>query len=747
MSPALFVLAALVATPEGADAPIAYQVKVLEMEGLGWRSAHAERLRRIERPGVGAIWTGTGDAGKALVKATGRVISEAKVAARPEATAELVRGQTGPVEVFLAGLTGHAIALLGAQPIPGGGLGGPDSQEAIHVEVTGRKLDQGTLARVEIENTWVSAWHQLPVPESDAETLACNAFPGNAGLNKVYFVPEVAHARVSGEWLIPGDGILVVSLGAHSSPTAEGKVIVRERLAVIEVVPADVKATADVCPAEGPVARPASLPPLPEDIDLSPAEDAACRVAEAKGGKPADAKKDDTAPPAEEAPKATKVPEKVGHLPMPTPPGRSLPQGFTPDGSPAPPTKQDEEVKPTAGEGSAEPRPTPQATPQAAPSARATPAAEGPDRDVPFETLSNASWSLTLPEAIRVGLMNCAAPATFRVVHPGDATQPASMVIAPGPGAEPFQFQAEVMAMVRSVEQQYWALSQQETRIWSDEVALELASEALRRVRAKGEAEGPTVADAENTLELLRRDHASATADVRILESQLRRILNLKPTDGRHILTTSAPIEARVEPIWDDCVATMEANQPDILLRKTRAQAPGGEPTAADRRADLDHVVHKTTLALARFFLAVTGNYHEFQAAHRLREAAMERLETQQAAFEVGDLPIDHYVTAIQDWSTAMSREAESKSTYNTAIIALEEAQGTLLVRKGIVVAEAGPASGKVEPEVKRASLESETSAPAPRSFGWNIPLDGTRSVSIRVSTTRSRRALASPAK
>ena len=47
-------------------------------------------------------------------------------------------------------------------------------------------------------------------------------------------VPEMSQCEIAGEWLVPNGGALVVSLGVHTVADAEGKAVVRERLAVIE---------------------------------------------------------------------------------------------------------------------------------------------------------------------------------------------------------------------------------------------------------------------------------------------------------------------------------------------------------------------------------------------------------------------------------------------------------------------------------------------------------------------------------
>ena len=72
------------------------------------------------------------------------------------------------------------------------------------------------------------------------------------------------------------------------------------------------------------------------------------------------------------------------------------------------------------------------------------------------------------------------------------------------------------------------------------------------------------------------------------------------------------------------------------------------------QRAFLQQVVHQTTHALSRFFLEVDANYKQFKTAGRLREAAQERLEAQQAFYESGTITIDRYLDALNRWSRAV---------------------------------------------------------------------------------------------
>src|SRR5205085_3066828 len=76
-------------------------------------------------------------------------------------------------------------------------------------------------------------------------------------------VPEIGSQEIAGEWLIPKDGILLVSFGPHTVASKDGKAVIHERLAIIEAeeapdATASRRATWSVTPL--PVPR----PPIPE---------------------------------------------------------------------------------------------------------------------------------------------------------------------------------------------------------------------------------------------------------------------------------------------------------------------------------------------------------------------------------------------------------------------------------------------------------------------------------------------------
>jgi hypothetical protein len=339
-------------------------------------------------------------------------------------------------------------------------------------------------------------------------------------------------------------------------------------------------------------------------------------------------------------------------------------------------------------------------------------------------------WAMTLREAIRIGLDNCEAARVITLMgQPACAGQSAcadpppsedGVRIAPTRAdVNPCRFKAEVMALVRSVEQQYWSLAQQQSQLWASEKAVEMADEVLRRERSELEVGRGTVADvaeAQQRYEQFQLDLLTKTSDVITTERQLRSLLGLPPADDRRILPLTAPTETKVSPDWDACLAAMKAKQPDVLrqeanVREKERQAAEAEavvdaamrllPVLADlgtaklgrareslerERAFLKQVVHQTTHSLARFLLEVDANYKQFQTAARFREATSKRLEAQRKFYEEGRISIDRYLDAVSQYASAVAQEAQFRTCYNVSLVALEEAKGTLLEYEKITV-------------------------------------------------------------
>jgi len=344
-------------------------------------------------------------------------------------------------------------------------------------------------------------------------------------------------------------------------------------------------------------------------------------------------------------------------------------------------------------------------------------------------------WHLSLPDAIRIGLENSEVVRVITIGAPDKApaagfeptpfgngvtieppSSPGLVIARVNGNAQIENFKSAIMAHVRSIEQQYWALSQQHIVLWSRETAVRLGEEILRRERAEpetGHGRNADIAEAEQQLENYKLNLVTATSDLITTERQLRNILGLPANDNRRITPATAPTEAKVEPSWNDCVAAMLASQPDIAMQRKlvgiaefKAIIEGENPAlpAEQREASkrelekqqdfLKQILHQTTHSLARFFLEIDANYKQFQTAQKLRSAAQKRLEAQRAFYEEGRVTIDRLLDAVSQYSNAIAQESLYKTSYNTSIVALEEAKGTLLAYDKITIAE-GPAPRK----------------------------------------------------
>lgn len=134
-----------------------------------------------------------------------------------------------------------------------------------------------------------------------------------------------------------------------------------------------------------------------------------------------------------------------------------------------------------------------------------------------------------------------------------------------------WQFKREVMAGVRGVEQQYWALAQSQMQLWSREQAVNLAEKILEKERAQlavGKGSIENVAEAEQRLRGFQVQRVELLQQLLTTERQLRNILGLPPSDNRRIVTATAPVEARVDVDWQTCVSQMMSYLPDIVVQQ-----------------------------------------------------------------------------------------------------------------------------------------------------------------------------------
>ncbi len=345
-------------------APIAYRVRFLEMDGPGWRETLYSQLRPVARRGTVTVWTAGRTALAALNGRAVSVVQAPRVIARSGGMAHLSMKKTRKVVTDLNrhadGPFDHATRVAYTPEYE-------DIRDGFNASVTGRKLDQGILARVVLDESRVVAIHQVTLTEA-IEAKGPSVEPSKAAPR--IEVPEVVRGSVEGEWLIPNDEILIMSLGTFTTADEGGKAVVRERLAILEAnAPSGMDST-------GPIRSSATM----ESTTIQMIK-----------------------------------PTFSGPIPMriPLAPSRSLPQGTDADGTPValPPLPAEPPV-PSTMPGSSEPVASPQARPQAQDRSRDDEASRTAFKvEVGLKDSSDLHWSAWSP----------VKPLSFRIPLGGEA--------------------------------------------------------------------------------------------------------------------------------------------------------------------------------------------------------------------------------------------------------------------------------------------------------------------------------------
>ena len=284
----------------GGEVP--YQVRVMTLDGLEWRTEAYAQLKPVARQGTSSIWTADKALGKTLAASARSVTVTPRCALGGDQSVMLKSPvfYQGHWERVANGPIGHATKLAWK----------PETsklEEGFRAKVACRTLDQGILAHVQIEESHVNAIHKVlqaenfktpngmkvdfvpvgkkgPDDVTGFQIIQQGSNGKESALGCYVQVPEISSARIEGEWLVPTDAILVVTLGVDTVADEQGKAVVRERVAVIEF-----------------------------------------------DGGTADSPKDEVAP-ASHAEVAPAPPVLVGALPMPAMPSRSNPEAFDPTG-------------------------------------------------------------------------------------------------------------------------------------------------------------------------------------------------------------------------------------------------------------------------------------------------------------------------------------------------------------------------------------------------------------------------------
>lgn len=341
---------------KSAGGQISYKVRVVEMEGLEWRRTGFGKLAEVARQGSATVWTASNCAVRPIVDRASKIVSSPPQITTLANSAAHFTSRTNRSLVTRVSWTDEEPKIT-SEAI----------REGFAATIAGRKLDQGILAQVVIDDTEIRSVHDVKL----SQRASASTCPAESSLEKecaaksdvakntccqdpepgsTVQIPEIASQEVVGEWLIPNDGVLVVGLGIHTAGDKDGKAVIRERLMVIEAkADAEVARTASRhVPAFGshfipaPSAIPAPIPPAPS---------------------------------------------KPNSIPSPNIPSRTLPQGIHADGTPAELPPLPEETEPTEADDTAEPH----GSPQDRSKAQSIPMPNTPKPDAPGQTIDSQS--------------------------------------------------------------------------------------------------------------------------------------------------------------------------------------------------------------------------------------------------------------------------------------------------------------------------------------------------------------------
>jgi RNA polymerase sigma factor (sigma-70 family) len=354
------------------------------------------------------------------------------------------------------------------------------------------------------------------------------------------------------------------------------------------------------------------------------------------------------------------------------------------------------------------------------------------------------AWELSLRDAIRIGLGK-AKGVRFVGVEKVDATNKLGLVVTPSdPAMEPHRFKAELMAAIRSIEEAYWGLAPRQVTLWSQQEIVKIAEGIRERQREEmkaGRGDEDELAKVEGWLNELNLQVVDATSSVINAERLFRDVLGLPPADGRRIVPVTEPTESKIDLDWKGCLAAMLENQPNIARARERTKAqrvdfdaiaqsflpdllgpagtladpPTRKATAGRKATVLEEEIQHATRILDMNLRWVDAIYDQYQFAKKVRTAAQRTLATQRAHYDEGRITIDRCLEAARKFGEALTKEARDKAMYNIAIVALEEAKGTLLEHDEITLAEAPAADSAGAVVGAKASAKDESSpAPAP---------------------------------
>jgi hypothetical protein len=322
-------------------------------------------------------------------------------------------------------------------------------------------------------------------------------------------------------------------------------------------------------------------------------------------------------------------------------------------------------------------------------------------------------WELTLPQAIQIALENSDFVRVVTVDKPlpaqafplvaalqagtdADACADAApIVIAKLKAAdESGRFKAEAMALVRSVEQQYWKLYTAHAHYENAKLAAGIAEEVISKEADDYACYHGTCVELVDTsvrLEWICDDVARGARSVVEQEQRLRAIMGLASSDNRRIVPCTEPVAEWIAPGLKS--ALKKENRAQRKLNKNN-DSRSGNPTSSDSPGQLVREVR--------------ADYKRYQKQRKTASADEKRLDIRSRSYRAGRVTGAHLLDFVRQYAASSAAEAGCLATYNITLAAVCEQSGTLLDYRDIVVAE-GPDTSPA-PTAKRDDAARTTS-------------------------------------
>jgi hypothetical protein len=211
---------------------VKYQIRVLDVPGLSWRSEGYGTIQSVARQGAVSIWTAPTSYLEVLKEHACRMVCAPNVCSEPNASASVRFKQ---IRAIVGGLKRHADGPMGEASAVAFEPEIDQIAECFQATLSGRVMDQGVLTQIAIEDQRIAAIQTYSIAESLKRNPDGQSDQEPQRVIGQAQVPHMVHSRAEGEWLIPHGQLLIVSLGVSFEPGEKDPARVVERLVLVGI--------------------------------------------------------------------------------------------------------------------------------------------------------------------------------------------------------------------------------------------------------------------------------------------------------------------------------------------------------------------------------------------------------------------------------------------------------------------------------------------------------------------------------